>query len=559
VSAAIAEVPKAKALPGQGMAEVLGLQPGQLVVQEILVDLIVRSETNRQPELDDDFVESIRAGVDSPVLLRPIKATIVHVTHQPVTMTPFGVGDTIYKLVYGERRWAASKKAGKKTIPAIVRELTDTRALEIQIRENEQRKNYNALDRAAAYTHLRAQYMLDHKNEKGFTEEKCCSLIAEACKNDKIKGRTVQQIIALEGKLSPECKEALRKGEMEQSHAYEFSRLAVADQAELLLWLRQQTHHSQGDIPSVRRLKLEIHKMDELREEEKRRQPLFQEDKAGSGAGAKLTFDGKTIELTPGPLPGSVRTALLKTYPDLSTTAHFLKDGRIQLARGLTGKPFCLTVPELQNVLATGIPFATKSILPEYKAAKTAAQTSAATSFPHSNPLPPAPTRAATNYLKAEKEQREKDARQRSDALLKSRIGEQYRAAFFGALASKARICSRLLTQIIPGRLLELWVDDPLCVEKLAPVLGWPEPKGGGYSQPEVEAHAQKYTRKFSGNLLAALIIMDHRVITGDDERLAKYFGIDSKKLHKQATAAVKQEDAKLKANGQKPKAGVRA
>jgi hypothetical protein len=53
--------------------------PSASTVYEIPVDLIVRSETNRQPQLDDDFVESIRRGVDSPVLVRPIKATQEHV------------------------------------------------------------------------------------------------------------------------------------------------------------------------------------------------------------------------------------------------------------------------------------------------------------------------------------------------------------------------------------------------------------------------------------------------------------------------------------------------
>jgi ParB/RepB/Spo0J family partition protein len=507
LSAAIAEVPKTKKAssdprplyesaaptPLHAMPSVPPVlyAPSQSTVYEIPVDLIVRSETNRQPELDDDFVESISRGVDSPVLVRAIKATQEHVAAlkeewRRIDSPDVVVGQTIYKLVYGERRWAASKKAGKKTIPAIVRELTETQALEIQVRENEQRKDYNALDRAAAYAHLRAQYMKDHHGEKGFTEEKCCALIAEACKNDKIKGRTVQQIIAL-GKLTPDCQAALRKGEMEQSHAYEFSRLSVQDQAELLLWLRQQTHHSQGDVPSVRRLKLEIKNMDIRADEKRRQETLFKP-----------------------PQPGT------------STTK----------------------VPTVDEVALPG----SKSIMKEYEPAKSGAQTLA----------PKMPTKG---YLQREAKQREQEAKAQRDRQHNARIDKEYKSALFSALAKKSHVCSRLLTHIIPGLLFELWEQNDIPLEVFAQeLLGWPAPPNGSYGYGDIRAHAKKHSRKYSGNLLAALLITIH-LPQPEAEQLAKYFGVDPKKLRQKAAAAVKQEDAdaKKKAKNQGPRAGVPA
>jgi ParB/RepB/Spo0J family partition protein len=553
LTAAIAEVPRKKSdVETRHAASPPTLYaPSQSTVYEIPVDLIVRSETNRQPELDDDFVESISRGVDSPVLVRAIKATQEHVTalkeeHWRLIDSPdVSVGQTIYKLVYGERRWAASKKAGNKTIPAIVRELTETQALEIQVRENEQRKDYNALDRSAAYAHLRAQYMKDHHGEKGFTEEKCCALIADTCKNDKIKGRTVQQIIAL-GKLSGECQEALRKGEMEQSHAYEFSRLSAQDQAELLLWLRQQTHHSQGDIPSVRRLKLEIRKMEEQREAEKR-QPLFQEtEKKESGVGAKLTFDGKTIELALGPLPGSVRVALCKTYPNL-TTSHFLRDGRVQLAQGLTGDAFYLTVPELQKVLTSG-----KSTGSAQTSAATPADKRTAAAIANYKP----PTKA---QLAAAEKQREAEARSRRDYEQREKIQKVYTSSLFAAMAKKARINSRLLTHVVPNLLFEVWENEWPIDSFGQQVLGWPAPADqSGYSYNEVREYCDKHTRKFTPGVLASLLVA---LFASNNEQLARYFGVDLNKLRQKAAAQVKQEDAdaKKKAKGLKLKAGAKA
>jgi ParB/RepB/Spo0J family partition protein len=571
-AAAIAEVPRTKSdVETRHAASPPTLYaPSASTVYEIPVDLIVRSETNRQPQIDDDFIESIRRGVDSPVLVRPIKAT----QENKATWWALNVaiGETFYKLVYGERRWAASKKAGKKTIPAIVRELTDTQALEIQVRENEQRKDYNVMDRAAAYAHLRAQYMKDHHGEKGFTEEKCCALIAEACKNDKIKGRTVQQIIAL-GKLTPDCQAALRKGEMEQSHAYEFSRLPVEDQAELLLWLRQQTHHSQGDIPSVRRLKLEIRNMDIAADEKRRQEKLF---KDGEGDAAppqpSVEFDGKKIDLVRGAtLPISVQSKLIKVYPGL-TTAHFLKDGRVQLAIGLMGKPFYLTVNELQNVLTTGIPYAIDGA-PQTSAKGPICIHSRATcrecKFGDYKSLPPDPLAAKPRtkaQLKAEQERVEKEIQQnlkaQRDRVHNDRIANKYQASFFSALASKAHVCSRLLTYIVPGLLVELSDQNDFPLEAFAQDrLHWPAPKHNNtYNYGEVSDYAEKHTRKFSGNLLAALLIVN-RLQAADAEQLAKYFHVDVKKLRQKALAAVKEEDAqaKLKAKGQGLKAGARA
>lgn len=59
-----------------------------------------------------------------------------------------------YEIVAGERRFRASKLAGKETIPAIVRNFTDEEMMEIAVLENLQRENLNAVDEANAYKTL---------------------------------------------------------------------------------------------------------------------------------------------------------------------------------------------------------------------------------------------------------------------------------------------------------------------------------------------------------------------------------------------------------------------
>ena len=59
-----------------------------------------------------------------------------------------------YEIVAGERRFRASKLAGKETIPAIVRNFTDEEMMESAVLENLQRENLNAVDEANAYKTL---------------------------------------------------------------------------------------------------------------------------------------------------------------------------------------------------------------------------------------------------------------------------------------------------------------------------------------------------------------------------------------------------------------------
>jgi ParB/RepB/Spo0J family partition protein len=556
LSAAVAELPskpeaKIKTPPHDVVrppVTSLAIKPAQYPTQDVPVHMIVRSETNRVPEVDDDFIESIRGGVNSPVLLRPIKATQTDLEQWRTIDAPAIVlGQTVLKLVFGERRWIAAKRCGHTHIPAIIRELTDTQALEIQIKENEDRQDYKAMDRAAAYAALRAQYMKDHHGEKGFTEEKCCDLIAQTCKNDKIKGRTVQQIIAL-GRLHKFCQDALNQGEMEASHAYELCRrtLTEEDQLALLAWIRKETAHSQ-DIPSIRRLKREI-QLREIAAEDKRRQekPFKDGPVASGGASVKLTFDGKTIDLKPGPLPTSVKAALLKTYPTLTTT-DFVSAERVLLACGLSGKPFYLSVAEIQEVITTGIA-APQTIAPApdfyQKGGKIVDEKL-------NKALPKPPTEAQIKRARKEREEEEERfQKQQAQERRNSRIDDKYRAAFFGALASKSRICSRLLTHVGPELLFALRDQGETPLEDFVQTaLGWHPPANGMYDYGEFSSLCKTHTRKFTPNLLAALLITLY-LPNDESEQLAKYFHVDPKKIRLKAAEQVKTEEREAKKKG---------
>lgn len=114
-------------------------------LQELPVSAIRANAYQPRTEFEDDALASLTAsilelGVLQPILVRP-------------------VGDQ-FELIAGERRWRAAQEAGLTTIPALVREVTDTVSLEQALVENLQRQDLTALEEAAAYAQLAEEFAL---------------------------------------------------------------------------------------------------------------------------------------------------------------------------------------------------------------------------------------------------------------------------------------------------------------------------------------------------------------------------------------------------------------
>ena len=75
---------------------------------------------------------------------------------QPVLVRPLASGR--FQLIAGERRWMASQRAGKATIPAILRQVSDEQAMEITIVENLQRADLNPMEQAHAFDRLSREF-----------------------------------------------------------------------------------------------------------------------------------------------------------------------------------------------------------------------------------------------------------------------------------------------------------------------------------------------------------------------------------------------------------------
>ena len=114
-------------------------------LKELKLDDIVRDEDQPRREFNKEAIEALAASIKEHGVLQPIVVT---------------KEEGKYKIVAGERRWRASKIAGLKTIPAIVRTLDSQNRLELSIIENAQREDLNAIELATAYAKLKNQFNL---------------------------------------------------------------------------------------------------------------------------------------------------------------------------------------------------------------------------------------------------------------------------------------------------------------------------------------------------------------------------------------------------------------
>lgn len=147
----------------------------------------------------EELTESVRrVGIMQPIVARRRQAA---------------PGEPDYEIVAGERRWIAGQRAELATVPVIVRPLTDTDVLELQLTENLQREDLHPLEEAEGYEEL--------------MQLKRCR--AEDIAAQIGKGRTyVFQRLKLLS-LSKPVREAFYAGKVSASIAYDIATIAVPE------------------------------------------------------------------------------------------------------------------------------------------------------------------------------------------------------------------------------------------------------------------------------------------------------------------------------------------
>ena len=115
---------------------------------EVDIDSIRPNPKQPRSIFDDSELAELSASIKEIGILQP-----------PVVRK---VGENQYELIMGERRLRASKLAGLKRIPVIIRETSDNELLREALIENIHRSDLNSLEEAAAYNQMLSDFGLTH-------------------------------------------------------------------------------------------------------------------------------------------------------------------------------------------------------------------------------------------------------------------------------------------------------------------------------------------------------------------------------------------------------------
>ena len=212
----------------------------------IYIDINDIKPNSAQPRnvFDEDklkeLADSIRAnGVIQPLIVRE--------------------GKTGYELVAGERRWRASRIAGLRKIPCIVRDFDDRQNAIVAIIENMQREDLNPIEEAAGLKAMTEKY--------GFTQEQISVSLG--------RSRTyIANSIRLL-KLPPEIQEYVSSGQMSAAHGRTI--INIPDKAKQKE-IADKIIRNDLSVRATERLAEKV--KDELRPERKKRKKAADTDKA---------------------------------------------------------------------------------------------------------------------------------------------------------------------------------------------------------------------------------------------------------------------------------------
>lgn len=157
--------------------------------REIPLEAIDRNPYQTRSHFDEGALAELAASIAATGVV------------QPILVRPASGGR--FQLIVGERRFLASKKAGKETIPAFLRQVSDQQAMEITIVENLQRADLNPMEQARAYDRLTREFKL--------TQEQ----MAQRTGKDRASVANFLRLL----RLPPEVQAKVEGGELSFGHA----------------------------------------------------------------------------------------------------------------------------------------------------------------------------------------------------------------------------------------------------------------------------------------------------------------------------------------------------
>lgn len=197
-----------------------------------------------------------RKTFDEGALQELADSIIQHGVLQPLLVRPLPTGG--YQLVAGERRWRASRIAGLKEVPVVIKELSDIETMEIAIIENLQREDLNPIEEAEGL-----QALIDRC---GFTQEDVAVSVG------KSRPAIANALRLL--KLPPEVRDMTRNGDISAGHA---RALLAFDNDAMIYEISQNIVKNNLTVRDVERLSKTKENVNKVRTSSRRRDSFYDE------------------------------------------------------------------------------------------------------------------------------------------------------------------------------------------------------------------------------------------------------------------------------------------
>jgi ParB family transcriptional regulator, chromosome partitioning protein len=188
------------ALLGGGSSDdtVVDVRPADLA--EIAIADIHRGPFQPRREIRDEGIQELAASIRSQGVM------------QPIVLRRRVMGG--YEIIAGERRWRAAQLAGLDRIPAVVKEVSDDRAVAMALIENIQREDLNPLEEAGALQRLIEEFQLTQQQ------------VADSVGKSRVAVTNLLRLL----NLATPVREMLGRGDLEMGHARALLALAASEQ-----------------------------------------------------------------------------------------------------------------------------------------------------------------------------------------------------------------------------------------------------------------------------------------------------------------------------------------
>ena len=170
---------------------------------ELSVDQLRPGKYQPRTHMDPEAIASLSASIKSQGLMSPL---IVR-----------SVGEGMWEIIAGERRFRAAKLAGLTKVPVIIREVPDKKALSLSLIENIQREGLNPIEEANGMSRLMREFDM--------TQDQVAEVLG---KSRPAVANTLRLL-----KLTPEVQNLLMSEKIDMGHARALLPLKEADQIAL--------------------------------------------------------------------------------------------------------------------------------------------------------------------------------------------------------------------------------------------------------------------------------------------------------------------------------------